>query len=260
MTEFKTKNPVAVSVILPTYNEKETILPLIRALSTGLSGVDYQIIVVDDDSPDGTWRLVQTEYESNPAVKIIRRTSDKGLRSSLNTGISASRSEVVIFMDSDFQHPPDLVPELLSTITQGADVALGSRFIRNGARDKRLGRGPDHVPLNVLVHGWLSLLLSRTLNMLMAREVSDWTSGMVAVRREIFDHYTLRGYYGECFIGLVEHCIHKRYRIVEVPYTLELRRQGTSKTSGDGWLRLMSLGLRYVLVVVRVLWKRYTRN
>lgn len=253
-------NGPIVSVVLPTFNECENILPLIRLLSKELEHISHEIIVVDDNSPDETWRLVSEESERNSSIHLIRRTHERGYRSALSAGIASSIGRVIVFMDSDFQHPPRLVPLLLQEIQKGEDIAIGSRFIGGKQRDRRLGVGGEKVPLVVSVHGRLSLLLSRVLSVINSHNVSDWTSGLIAVRREVFDDYRLHGHYGECFISLVAHCLNKKLTIAEVPYMLDLRRDGTSKTSGYGWTRLIGLGLLYMVVVFRCVWQRWRED
>ncbi len=100
------KNSYSVSIILPTYNERENIIPLLRRLTDILSEKSYEIVVVDDDSPDGTWKFVQEEMYHHSTIKLIRRTDKHGLTSALNAGIDASAGDVVVWLDSDFQHPP----------------------------------------------------------------------------------------------------------------------------------------------------------
>ena len=153
------KNSYSVSIILPTYNERENIIPLLRRLTDILSEKSYEIVVVDDDSPDGTWKFVQEEMYHHPTIKLTRRMDKHGLTSALNAGIDASVGDVIVWLDSDFQHPPESIIQLLDTINQGADVASGSRFAQCGISDQRV-RDRSNVGTLVWIHGHLSRLLS----------------------------------------------------------------------------------------------------
>ena len=248
-------NKIALSVIVPTYNEAPNIQLLISELSRVLEEVSHEIIVVDDDSPDGTAEIVARERENNPFVHLIHRKDQRGLTSALQAGIFASRGSVVGWLDSDFQHPPLMVRTLFEAIQSGVDVASGSRFLKPLTGDKRVMPDSD-TPAEVRLHGQLSHLLSLLISLLVHKKLTDWTSGLIVIRKEIFDDYSLKGFYGEYFISLLEHCVCRGYRIVEIPYTLDLRVAGVSKSSGGGYLRLFILGFRYLVVVSRILYAR----
>ena len=259
MMKFTNKNSSSVSIILPTYNERENIILLLRRLADVLSKQSYEIVVVDDDSPDGTWKLVQEEMYHHSSIKLIRRIDKHGLTSALNAGIDASVGDVVVWLDSDFQHPPEAITQLLDTINQGADVASGSRFAQHGINDQRI-KDRSNVGTVVWIHGHLSRFLSIVISKVLHHNFTDWTSGLIAVRRKVFDNYTLEGYYGEYYITLLSYCVTQGYNIVEVPYTLNIRRLGESKTTGYGYSRLVVLGLRYVVVVARLLVTKFLKQ
>jgi dolichol-phosphate mannosyltransferase len=120
-----------LSIVLPTYNERENILQLMDEIER-LLNVPYEAIVVDDDSPDGTWRAVGEYALSHPQVSLLRRMDDRGLTGALNAGIRLARGKLIMWMDVDFSMSPERIPVLLQTIDQGADVALGSRYISVG--------------------------------------------------------------------------------------------------------------------------------
>src|SRR5262245_44558753 len=105
-----------VSVILPTYNEAGNILDLIDAIHVALERTPHEIIVVDDDSPDGTWRLVRDRIARvpNAGLRLIHRTSDRGLTASLREGVRAARGENLAWMDCDFSMPPASLPDLMA--------------------------------------------------------------------------------------------------------------------------------------------------
>ena len=249
---MKSGDSFGVSVIMPTYNEAGHIQDLIRETMGALvqSGIqEYQVIVVDDDSPDRTWeRAAGAPGKDASRLSIIRRMHDRGLTASLNEGVRAAKYEVVVWMDCDFSHPPAKIPQMLYMIQQGYDVVVNSRYAMGGGED-RSGKG-----------GALQLILSRLLNwgtrLMLKPSFSDFTSGFVAVRRPVLAELELRGDYGEYFIDFVYRAIRaKKYRVCELPYFAPPRRSGESKT-GDTLLQYARRGAKYLWTVLRL---RFTR-
>ena len=240
--------PASVSVLMPTYNEAGNIQDLIRETMRALVGAgvpQQEIIVMDDDSPDRTWELAgQTAPVDGATISVMRRTRDHGLTASLRDGIRASRYGVVVWMDCDFSHPPDKIPQMLYMIGQGYDVVVNSRYAVGGGED-RTGKG-----------GVIQLVLSRLLNwgirFLLKPSFSDYTSGFVAVRRSVLEQFDLRGDYGEYFIDFIYRVIRSRqFRVCELPYVARPRRTGESKT-GKNFMQYLNRGWKYLWVVLRV--------
>jgi len=206
-----------VSVIVPTYNERENLPELVKRLSKALKGYDYEILVVDDDSPDGTWRLAQKLAEEYP-VRVIRRVKEKGLSSAVIRGFKEASGEVFVVMDADLQHPPEKVPELVKAIESGADIAIGSRYVKGG---------------EVRNWYWYRKLISKGAIMLgrvalpKIRNVKDPVSGFFALRREVLEGVELNPV---GFKILMEILVKGRYKkVVEIPFTFGLRKAGESK-------------------------------
>ncbi len=102
--------------------------------SRGRFGYEYEIVVVDDDSPDKTWELAEELARKYPPIKVIRRTKEKGLSSAVIRGFKEASGDVFVVMDADLQHPPEKVPELIEAIKRGgADIAIASRYVPGGA-------------------------------------------------------------------------------------------------------------------------------
>jgi len=118
---------VHVSVVLPTYNERDNIYPLIQALLNHLADASPEIIVVDDDSPDGTWQVVAEVAAQDERVRLLRRLDERGLTSAIAAGIEQARGDIVVWMDCDFSMPPEVVPRLVAAVDGGYDLAVGSR-------------------------------------------------------------------------------------------------------------------------------------
>src|SRR3989344_9502149 len=128
-----------VSVVLPSYNEKDNIAEAIERIEKSLGPKLLEIIVVDDNSPDGTWKVVEDLKDSK--VRLIRRMNEKGLASALSRGIKESRGSIVVWMDCDLGLPPEDLPHLVAAIESGADVAIGSRYVKGGADERVWFRG-----------------------------------------------------------------------------------------------------------------------
>lgn len=120
-----------LSLIVPTYNESDNICPLVERVHKSLSDCDYELIVVDDNSPDGTSDVANSLSTRYP-LRVIVRTNERGLASAVVAGFNQARGEVIGVIDADLQHPPEMIPTLLSAIREGADVAIASRYVEAG--------------------------------------------------------------------------------------------------------------------------------
>jgi dolichol-phosphate mannosyltransferase len=227
----------AVSVILPTYNERETIEPLIRDI-LGRSDPASEIIVVDDDSPDGTWEIVSRLAAENPRVRLIRRRETRGLTLSLREGIEAARGEFVIWMDADFSHPPSLLPALIDQ-TDAADIVVASRYIAGGSDGRRS-----------FVRKGVSTLLNRTGRLVLKTRVHDLSSGYLRVNKQVFSRVPLRGEYGDYCIDFLVRAEKSGYTIREIPFTNIERERGTSKTTHNPLIFL-----RYAFIYIHTLFR-----
>ena len=126
-------NGCDLSVILPTYNESENIKILIEKLSVVLSDLDFEVIVVDDDSPDLTWQVAQNLGLLNSRIKTIRRLNKKGLSSAVMSGMMESSGKVIAVMDADMQHDENILPTLYERVRDGhCDICIGSRAVEEG--------------------------------------------------------------------------------------------------------------------------------
>jgi len=232
---------------MPTFNEAGNVADLIRE-SVGYvrrAGVsEVEVIVVDDDSPDQTWKVAMETSCPDAQVRVIRRMENHGLTESLNEGIAAARMDIIVWMDCDFSQPPEKIPQMLFMIGQGFDVAVNSRYVLGGG-EARSGKG-----------GALQLYLSRRLNgvlrFLLKDSFYDYTSGFVAVRREVFNDMRLRGDYGEYFIDFIYRLLRdNRYTVCELPYIMQPRRSGESKT-GSNLFQFMKRGRKYLMTIMRL--------
>jgi len=222
-----------VSVILPTYDESQNVEELIQAILKCMEPAP-EIIVVDDNSPDGTWEIVSRIQAEHPNVKLLRRTKERGLATAIAEGIANSRGDVIIWMDSDFSHPPALIPQLVKAL-EPCPIALASRYVKGG--------GSQASPLRV----WTARLVNILANVVLGFPSLDWTSGFIAVKREVVEKVKivpLGTGYGEYFMAFLFRARKASYTIEQIPYTYIYRKRGITKTSPNT-LKLLGLGFSY---------------
>jgi len=177
---------IHLSVVLPTYKERTNLPGMVTALSYLLDEClpnAYELIVVDDDSPDETWKVAQELAYYYPALRVIRRTNERGLATAVVSGWELARGEILGVIDTDLQQPPEVLLDLLARIEQGADLAIASRHAQGGGIRNL---GPSQRLLSHTAQ-WLSRLVLPQV----VKQVSDPMSGYFLVRREAIANRTL---------------------------------------------------------------------
>ncbi|MEM4718150.1 MAG: polyprenol monophosphomannose synthase [Desulfurococcaceae archaeon] len=219
-----------VSIIIPTYNERENIAVLIDELAKYVSKYSYEIIVIDDNSPDGTADIAESLSKRYP-IKVLRRPCKMGLTSAIYDGFSISNGDILVVMDADLQHPPSVVPRLVER-AQECELVVASRYTKSGGTEKwsslrkMISRG-------AIVLAWLIIPE--------CRGVKDAVSGFFAVRRELISKW--RPIVPNGYKALVEILASaKPSRVCEEPYTFRARARGGSK-----------LGLKVILSYMKLL-------
>ena len=200
-------------MITPTYNEAGSITLLVDRLASSLAGREWELVVVDDGSPDGTAEIAAALAPARP-VRVVRRAGKAGLASAVIAGMKETRGDPLVVMDADLSHPPEIVPALVDAISAGADLAVGSRYVRGGAT--------MDWPLRRRVVSRVACLMGSVLV-----PVRDATSGFFAVRKSAIDGVRLNAIGFK--IGLEVIARARASRIVEVPYTFRDRELGKSK-------------------------------
>jgi dolichol-phosphate mannosyltransferase len=210
----------AVSVIVPTYNEAANVRPLVAAVAQALSGVAWELIFVDDDSPDGTWREVAALAREGAPVRCIRRVGRRGLSSAVVEGVLAANAPVVAVMDADMQHDEALLPRMLQTLqTSDADLVVGSRHVDGGGLGEWNG-----------VRRRMSAFATWSSRILIGRSVGDPMSGFFMTSRDVFDAaiYDLSQQGYKILLDLLTSSP-RPLKVVELPYVFRDRRAGESK-------------------------------
>lgn len=257
-TESLSTPPITLSLVIPTYNEGQNLGPLVAALVAILDPVlanDYELIVVDDDSPDLTWRQGLALGNQVPSLRVIRRQGERGLSSAVIRGWQVAQGQVLGVIDADLQHPPEVLGGLLAAIQAGADLAVASRHVEGGGVSewslarRLLSRGAQTLGLLILPG-----VLGR---------VSDPMSGFFMVRRQAMAGPLLnpKGYKILLEVlgrGDID-------TITEVGYVFQERQEGSSKVTWRQYLdyvhHLLRLraGGRLSHLHRRFPWRRFIR-
>ena len=221
--------PVKFSLILPTYNEGQNIPDIIHLLSAILDPIipeDYELIVVDDNSPDGTWEIAQQLVSIYPQLRVMRRQDERGLSTAVIRGWQVARGEVLGVIDADLQHPPEVLLKLLNVLENGADLAVASRHVEGGGVSKWsfvrrfLSRGAQILGL-ILLPGVVG-------------RVSDPMSGYFLVRRSAIARRTLYPLGYKILLEVLGRGNIKR--IDEVGYIFRERQDGESKVTAKQYI------------------------
>ncbi|HMS80068.1 MAG TPA: polyprenol monophosphomannose synthase, partial [Burkholderiaceae bacterium] len=170
--QARAHDAAVLSIVVPTFRERDNVAELVRRLDATLAGVAWEVVFVDDDSPDGTADVVRAIGRVDPRVRCVQRIGRRGLSSACVEGVLATSAELVAVMDADLQHDETILPEMMRAIReQGADVAVGSRYVSGG--------GTKDWPLRRRL---LSRWGNRYTGLLLGLEVRDCTAGFRACR------------------------------------------------------------------------------
>jgi dolichol-phosphate mannosyltransferase len=221
-----------LSVIVPTFNERDNVTVLYRRLEATLPNVAWEVVFVDDNSPDGTWDVVRALAQRDSRVRCVRRIGRRGLSGACIEGILASSAPFVAVIDADLQHDETQLPKMLLLLASDqADLVVGSRYIEGykseGFNKQRAGA---------------SALATEVARKMLRVEIADPMSGFFMVRRDRFEELapklSVHGF--KILLDLVA-TAHGSLRAVEIPYTFGARQHGESKL--DSMVALDFLGL-----------------
>lgn len=220
--EERHQNAPRLSVIVPTYNEFANIAPLVAAVRSVLGSVPWEMIVVDDDSRDGTYDEVLRIAQSEPRLRCLRRVGRRGLSSAVTEGVLAANGEVIAVMDADFQHDEAKLPVMYHRlIDEEADVVVGTRYAGAG------GVG-DWNATRAKMSNFANTLSRR----LVGNQTTDPVSGFFVIRRSVFVS-TLYGLSQQGYKILIDllTSADRPLKVLEEPYQFRSRAEGESKIS-----------------------------
>jgi dolichol-phosphate mannosyltransferase len=221
-----------LSVIVPTFNERDNVTTLLRQLESALTGVLWEVIFVDDNSPDGTWEVVRALARQDSRVRCIRRIGRRGLSGACIEGILASSAPCAAVIDADLQHDETQLPKMLALLQGGqADLVVGSRYIEGGSAESF---NKQRAGASALATG----VAKRVLRV----KIADPMSGFFMIRRDRFEQLapqlSTQGF--KILLDIVA-TARGKLRIKEIPFTFGSRLHGESKL--DSMVALDFLGL-----------------
>lgn len=222
-----------VSIILPAYNEKENVVPLSKAIHDILIDYQHEVIVVDDNSPDGTYpALVELNHSwLNP----ILRTEDRGFAKSIRCGIENAKGDIIIVMDSDFNHQPKYLPFMLESLKH-YDCISASRFLYGGKMDKRSRH-------------YLSWLFNIFVRIATRGKITDSLYGYFAIRRKILEDLK----FDEIFYGYGEYCIRLFYHFQKKKLTvLQFPAVNGERQNGEGNSKFLNVFRKYFAATIKL--------
>jgi dolichol-phosphate mannosyltransferase len=220
---------ILLSLVIPTYKERDNIENVVSILSQLLDEAipeNYELIVVDDDSPDRTWELAQSLMSEYPQLRVMRRQGERGLSSAVIRGWQAAKGRVLGVIDGDLQHPPEVLTQLVAAIEQGADLAVASRHVEGGGVSswsvvrRFLSRGAQLLGLMILPG-----VLGR---------VTDPMSGYFMVRRQAIAGETLNPVGYKILLEVIGRG--RVGEIAEVGYVFRERKEGESKVTSKQYV------------------------
>ncbi len=210
-----------LSIILPTYNEKDNIILLVNKIIRLLKNYKKkEIIIVDDSSPDNTYSLVKKKFKTKKFIKTFLRKKEFSLGKSIAYGIKKSKGRLIIVMDADLTHNPNLIPKLISH-TKNYDLVSGSRFIKGGS-------------MYNLFHYTCSLIFSFFLKILLKSQLKDNLGGYYCVKSKVFKKLKFKKIfygYGEYYFRLLFFLNKNKVSMIEIPARYYKRNAGESKSS-----------------------------
>lgn len=210
-----------LSLILPTYNEAENLPELLPKIEEALKDIPHEVIIVDDDSPDGTWRVAQELGLKRDDVHVIRRVGRRGLSSAVIEGFLSAKGDVFAVMDADGQHDMTLLPKLYHAVETGGGIAIGSRYTDGGS----VGEWDERRHTLSRIATTLAIKLCKV-------KVSDPMSGFFAIRRQLFQgivgNLNPKGF--KILLDLLVH-VPSSTKVKEIPFTFASRLHGESKLS-----------------------------
>jgi len=238
---FSSERPVELAIIIPAYNERENVAPMLAALETALVGIEWEVIFVDDNSPDGTAEAIRTVAITDRRVRVLERIGRRGLSSACIEGMLSTPASYIAVLDADLQHDESILPEMLRRMkSKQLDIVVGSRKVAGGSTG-------DFPPTRV----WLSSMGSRISRLMLHCEVADAMSGFFLVDRVFFKQvvHRLTGSGFKILLDLATSSP-RPVKVEEVPYRFRTRQRGESKLD-------VNAELEYLFLVVDKVVGRY---
>jgi len=225
-----------IAVVLPTYNESENIQELIARIEKSLSGIDFEIVVVDDNSPDGTAEIAEKLNKKYGNVKVLKRPGKLGLGSAVLDGVKKTSAKIIAVMDSDLQHPPEVLPEMYKKVQEGNDIVIASRYVK-GSKIEAWGLGRKILSKGAILIS--HIFLKKT------RGIKDPSNGYFMFNKDILANAELNPKGFKILMEILTKCNYNS--VAEIPFNYEGRKRGKSKLDS----KEITTYIKYVLELSR---------
>ncbi len=229
-----------ISIILPALNEGENLKKLIPKISKVLKKEKFEIIIIDDNSTDGTYKIVK-KMEKDYNIKYILRTKEKGLSSAVIEGFKNAKGNILVVMDSDLSHPPEVIPELISKTKKNSDIVVASRYIEGG--------GVVKWPLPRKFISVFATFLAKPLV-----KVKDPLAGFFCLKRKVIENAVLNPIGFKILLEILVKGNHKK--VSEIPYMFQKRYAGKSKADVHIYLQYNLHLLKLYFYKIKLFFKR----
>jgi len=212
-----------LSIIIPTYNEKENIKILIPLLEKTLKKQKYnfEIIVVDDNSPDGTWKIAESLNKKYKNIRIILRKKMDGIGSALREGYNAAKNELIISMDADLSYEVGDILSLIEKIEEGYDLVVGTRHNIESYYEKNL--------LRTKIKWTFSNLGNKFIGFLTGIPIHDFTANFRIIKKSVWSRIKTKEKTNTLLLEMILRTYYKKHKVAEIPITFKDRRYGESK-------------------------------
>ena len=225
-----------VSIVLPTYNERDNIVPLVQLIHECVKSHNHEIIVADDNSPDGTYQALVDLNKGY--LKPILRTEDRGFAKSIRCGIENSNGDIIIVMDSDFNHQPKYLPFMIDAV-QHYDCVSASRFVYGGQMNSRTRH----------YLSWIFNIFTRALT---GGKVTDSLYGYFAINRDVIELVD----YDKVFFGYGDYCIRLYFYLQKDNISmLQFPAVNGERVAGEGNSNFIKVFRQYFIAVLKLVLK-----
>lgn len=235
----------SLSVVIPTYNERENIgqlITILEKLHKKWPISKFEIVVVDDNSPDGTAEIAKKLNRKYKNISVYVRRKKEGVGAAYFFGYRMAKGEIMVGMDADISHDPKQIPLLISEIDGGYDLVLGSRHIKGAYYERK--------KTETIRKYYTSKYGNIVTSLILGIKVKDFSNGFRCFRKKILDDIILELRGNSMLMEFIAKAYWKNYKVTEVPTTFMDRKRGKSK------LKLIKEPLRFIKDVIKLKWKK----
>jgi len=226
-----------LSIVIPTYNERENLPILVKEIGKVLRDLEFELIIVDDDSPDKTWKLAEELKEDYSFIKVLRRIGKRDLSTAVLDGFKKAKGDVLAVMDADLQHPPEKLISMYKRIEEGADIVVGSRYVAGGEIE-------EWSAIRKLYSKFATLLAHIFLPS--TRAVKDPMSGFFMCKRKVIERAELNPIGYKILLEVLAKGSYSR--VEEEPITFRKREKGKSSLNA-------TVQIKYLRHLLRLSWE-----